>query len=182
VAGVRAGQSCNVGREQQALVSKDAFRDAMACLGAAVHVIATDGPAGRRGFTASAVCSVTDQPPTLLVCVKRGNDAHAALRANAVLCVNTLAAGQEAIAAVFAGLAGLDGEARFCHGVWDTQKTGAPALQGAVVSFDCRVTQVTEVGTHSVLFCEVEATRHGSVREGLIYFGRGYHPVGLAPA
>ena len=46
-------------------VSAPDYRDAMARLGAAVHVITTDGPGGRAGFTASAVCSVTDDPPTL---------------------------------------------------------------------------------------------------------------------
>ena len=51
---------------------KQTFRDAMACVGAAVNIITTDGPAGRAGFTASAVCSVTDSPPTLLVCLNRG--------------------------------------------------------------------------------------------------------------
>jgi len=146
--------------------------------GAAVNVVATDGPGGRRGFTASAVCSVTDAPPTLLVCVDRAHDTHPALRANGVLCVNTLASGQEDISAVFAGLAGLEGEARFRHGAWYTLETGAPVLQGAVVAFDCRVASVTEVSTHSVLFCEVVAIRHGSAREGLIYFGRDYHKVG----
>ncbi len=45
------------------------FRDAMSSLAAAVNVITTDGPHGRAGFTATAVCSVTDQPPTLLVCI-----------------------------------------------------------------------------------------------------------------
>jgi Conserved protein/domain typically associated with flavoprotein oxygenases, DIM6/NTAB family len=46
-------------------VDRDAFRNAMARLGSAVNIITTDGPAGRAGFTASAVCSVTDTPPTL---------------------------------------------------------------------------------------------------------------------
>ena len=46
-------------------VEKQAYREAMARLGAAVNVITTDGPGGRAGFTASAVCSVTDTPPTL---------------------------------------------------------------------------------------------------------------------
>ncbi|STV91815.1 flavin reductase RutF in pyrimidine catabolism pathway [Klebsiella michiganensis] len=50
---------------------KQSFRDAMAHVGAAVNIITTDGPAGRAGFTASAVCSVTDAPPTLLVCLNR---------------------------------------------------------------------------------------------------------------
>ena len=53
-------------------VSSQDYRDAMACLGAAVNIVTTDGRAGRAGFTASAVCSVTDDPPTLLVCMSRG--------------------------------------------------------------------------------------------------------------
>ena len=54
------------------IVDQQTFRDAMSCMGAAVNIITTDGPAGRAGFTASAVCSVTDTPPTLLVCLNRG--------------------------------------------------------------------------------------------------------------
>lgn len=44
------------------IVDQQTFRDAMSCMGAAVNIITTDGPAGRAGFTASAVCSVTDTP------------------------------------------------------------------------------------------------------------------------
>ncbi|SPW39702.1 oxidoreductase, flavin:NADH component [Escherichia coli] len=39
------------------IVDQQTFRDAMSCMGAAVNIITTDGPAGRAGFTASAVCS-----------------------------------------------------------------------------------------------------------------------------
>ena len=62
------------------LADKASFRDAMAHVGAAVNIITTDGPAGRAGFTASAVCSVTDTPPTLLFesfAYKRGVPAEA---------------------------------------------------------------------------------------------------------
>ena len=41
------------------IVDQQTFRDAMSCMGAAVNIITTDGPAGRAGFTASAVCSAT---------------------------------------------------------------------------------------------------------------------------
>ena len=53
-------------------VDKQSFRDAMSTLAAAVNVVTTDGPGGRAGFTATAVCSVCDEPPTLLVCLNRG--------------------------------------------------------------------------------------------------------------
>ncbi len=158
------------------MVTRQGFREAMARFGAAVSVVTTDGPAGRRGFTASAVCGVSDHPPTLLVCVNRQNESHAALLANGVLCVNTLAAGQEDISALFADAANAP-DVRFAAGAWYTLATGAPVLHGVVVSFDCRIAQVTEIGTHSVMFAHVLAIRHGSVHDGLIYFGRRYHPV-----
>jgi flavin reductase len=149
----------------------------MARLGAAVNVITTDGADGRRGFTASAVCSVTDDPPTLLVCCNRANDTHAALLVNRIMCVNTLAADQTDVSDVFAGARGHEGDARFQAGEWDVLQTGAPALRGAMVSFDCRITEVTSVGTHSVFFGEVVALRNGAARHALIYFARRYHPV-----
>ena len=154
------------------------FRNAMARLGAAVNIVTTDGPAGRAGFTASAVCSVTDDPPTLLVCMNRGSSAAAAVQGNGVLCVNTLRAGHEEISNAFAGFTGLEGLDRFNHGSWGVLETGAPALADAAVSFDCRVTEVLEKGTHSVLFAEVAAVRVSAAAGGLIYFSRGYHVVG----
>ena len=154
------------------------FRNAMARLGAAVNIVTTDGPAGRAGFTASAVCSVTDDPPTLLVCMNRGSSAAVAVQGNGVLCVNTLSAGHEPISNAFAGFTGLDGAARFAQGEWDVMTTGAPALCDAAVSFDCRISEVLEKGTHSVLFAEVVQVRVSAVVGGLIYYSRGYHVVG----
>jgi flavin reductase len=156
------------------LVNRQTYREAMARFGAAVSIVTTDGPGGQFGFTASAVTSVTDDPPTLLVCVNRKNDSHPALIANAVLCVSTLAASQEEISNVFGGRE-VEQAARFAVGEWHTLATGAPALVGAVVSFDCRIVQVTEIGTHSVVFGEVVAIEHGSEHDGLVYFGRAYH-------
>lgn len=162
-------------------VSREQFRDAMACLGAAVNVVTTDGEAGRAGFTASAVCSVTDDPPTLLVCLNRSARGSAAIKANGVMCVNTLAAGQDALSDAFAGKGGLDAEARFALARWTRLATGAPVLdEAAVVAFDCRITEIVEKGTHSVLFGEIQAIRQGKAGGALIWYGRGYHPVGQA--
>lgn len=158
-------------------VSKQVYRDAMARLGAAVNIITTGGPAGRAGFTASAVCSVTDTPPTLLVCANRSNDSYAAFKTNGVLCVNTLTHGQQDLSPVFAGMTGHALERRFDVGEWLTLETGAPVLAEAAVAFDCRITQTVEAGTHDVFFCAVEAVLVGARYEGLIYYARGYHRV-----
>ena len=97
------------------------------------------GRAAAPGFTASAVCSVTDTPPTLLVCANRTNDSYPAMKANAVLCVNTLAGAHEELSPVFAGMTDHTMEARFEGATWHTLLTGAPVLDGALVAFDCRI-------------------------------------------
>lgn len=160
-------------------VGSDQFREAMSRLGAAVNVVTTDGPAGRHGLTASAVCSVTDAPPTLLVCVNRTTTVYAALVQNGVLCVNVLATRHQPLSDLF-GRRGASVVERFAGGEWSVLRTGAPVLADAAVSFDCRISQITEMGTHGVFFCEVVAIALGSQPEGLIYFNRGYH--GLAPS
>ena len=154
-------------------MQKADYRNAMSRLGAAVNIITTDGPAGRAGFTASAVCSVTDEPPTLLICLNRAASVYAAFERNGVLCVNVLAPDHQALSGVFGGKTPMD--ERFAAGRWHAGVTGSPMLDGAAVSFDCRVVRSTPVGTHDVLFCEVAAITLGDTAHGLVYFDRRYH-------
>ena len=160
------------------MVERKEFRDAMARLAAAVNIITTGGPAGRAGFTASAMCSVTDTPPTLLVCMNKNVSSAGMFRENGTICVNTLAAGQQELSGVFAGFTGIEGEERFNFGNWDRLVTGAPVLEGAIVAFDARIADVVEKGTHLVLFAEIEAIRLGEgVEAALLYFARDYRKM-----
>jgi flavin reductase (DIM6/NTAB) family NADH-FMN oxidoreductase RutF len=154
-----------------------AYRDGMARIASAVNIIATDGPAGRTGFTATAVASISDSPPTLLVCLNRASASAARLVANGVFCVNTLSAAQAGLAEDFAGRSGLHGEARFGNGIWSVLATGAPLLEGALASFDCRLVEVRDIATHHVLVGEVEAIRIGTAGESLVYLDRAYRSV-----
>lgn len=158
-------------------VSPELLREAMARLGAAVHVVTTDGPAGRTGFTATAVCSVSDRPATLLVCLNSRSQITPVLRQNGVFCVNTLAAEAEVIADIFAGRTGVFMEARFETGEWGTLSTGAPVLATAVVAFDCRTVEVKAVATHNVFFAAVETVRLGPPGPALVYHDRAYKQV-----
>ncbi|MDH2344569.1 flavin reductase [Bradyrhizobium sp. SSUT77] len=155
-------------------IVREDYRDAMARLGAAVSIVTTDGPAGRAGFTASAVCSVTDDSPTLLVCMNRASSAYASVTANKIVCVNVLSAQQEPLSRLFGGKA--PARERFATAVWSTLETGAPVLADCAVAFDCQIANVTTVGTHDVLFCRVVALQTGPT-ENLIYLGRAYHSV-----
>ena len=163
-----------LGSEHLPTCDAASFRQAMSRLGAAVHVITTQGPAGKTGFTATAVCSVSDAPPTLLVCLNRKSDSASMLLGNKVFCVNTLAFGEEAIADTFAGRTGIKGPDRFAMGGWITLATGSPVLASAVVAFDCRTLEVRSVASHYVFYGAVEQVRLGPTSEALVYHDRLY--------
>jgi flavin reductase (NADH) len=74
------------------------IRNAMAHLPAAVNILTTDGPGGQCGITVSAVCSVTDTPPTILVCVNQNSAMHDVFRANGRVCLNVLGGEQQELA------------------------------------------------------------------------------------
>jgi flavin reductase len=172
-----AGAFEAIGPEPVVTVGAAAFRDAMCRLGAAVHVVTTAGPGGKTGFTATAVCSVSDAPPTLLVCLNRRSHGGPILRENKVFCVNTLGADCEAVADVFAGRTGATKAERFVTGLWSTLKTGAPVLAASVVAFDCRVVEIRAVASHNVIFGAVVDIRLGPAGPALVYHNRAYKRV-----
>ena len=130
------------------------FRNAMSLLTSAVSVVTTIGSTGRYGFTASAVCSVTDSPPTLLVCMNIASSSHTHFVENKILTVNVLAAHHQHMSKVFSSK--MSPEERFKYGSWTELETGAPVLKDALVSFDCQIEQIQEVGTHTIFICRVE--------------------------
>lgn len=152
------------------------FRDAMSLLTSAVSVVTTAGMADRHGFTASAVCSVTDTPPTLLVCMNKASRSHEHFVENKILTVNVLGAQHQHISNVFASK--MTSEERFKHGFWTELETGAPALKDALVNFDCEIDDIQEVGTHTVFMCRIVAIQQSQQDQSLVYFNRAYHQVG----
>lgn len=154
-----------------------AFRDAMAQVVSAVHVITTEGPAGRLGLTATAVASVSDTPPTVLACVARTSRTLAAIEASGAFCINTLPAQLAELAEIFASRRGIDGEERFMTARWGRLATGAPVLLDAVSAFDCRLIATHDVASHRILIGEVVGLGGEGRGAGLIYRQRRFGSV-----
>jgi flavin reductase (DIM6/NTAB) family NADH-FMN oxidoreductase RutF len=154
------------------------FREGMSRVAGAVHVVTTDGPAGRAGFTATAVTPVTDSPASLLVCINAAGRSARSLIANAVFCVNTLGGGDTAVADAFAGRSDLHGQDRFTIGRWGRLSTGAPLLTTSLVGFDCRLSDARLVSTHYVIIGEILGIHLGPSAPALVYRQRAYHELG----
>ena len=154
------------------LVDQTAYRNGMSRLGSAVSVVTTISGGKRYGFTASAVCSVSDTPPTLLVCINRASSSFPAFDGARHFCVNTLMPGQEEIANVFGGK--MPGIERFSLGDWQTGVTGVPVLANASVSFECELSNAVDEATHRVLFGRVIDIRENAEQATLLYCMRRY--------
>ena len=155
------------------------FKEAMSFLAAAVCVVTTRVDEEVFGFTASSICSVSAEPPTMLVCVNRESTSHAKLQLSGVLAINLLTSGHEALSRAFSSK--LRPEEKFRYGNWTELKTGAPILQDSLVSCDCNVESVTELGTHAIYFCSVQGIRFGASGKALVYFRRNYQGLEMTP-
>lgn len=147
------------------------FRTLLRNQAGAVAIISVGVPGARTGLTATAVCSLSDNPPTILVCVNKNASAHDPIKDAQMFGVNFLAADQQQIATVFSGQTEAQGEARFeATGPWQQMITGAPILAEAVASLDCQVLEQHSYSTHTIF---VGAVAGGKVREDtepLVYF------------
>lgn len=153
-------------------IDTDLFCAAMRNLAGHCVVIASGDDQQRAGLTATAVCSVTAEPPRLLVCINRNVYAHGVISQSGHLSVNVLSSDQEPVARRFAGMvAGVVGESRFDGESWNAGISGVPVLESALVSFECRVVESIPASTHDLFLCEViGAAGRMDQQDPLIYF------------
>lgn len=150
-------------------IDADAFKLGMRQLAAGVSIVTTRHSQGRAGLTATAVCSVSAEPPQLLVCVHQDSETYEAIRESGVLCINLLDQRHEGLARCFAGMTGKRGEARFVEGSWGALQTGSPKLEDAIAAFDCRIRDVLHSGSHCIFVARVVEVAARPGGEPLLY-------------
>lgn len=149
------------------MTSPAEFRQAMRLLPGAVNLIVTVDEGQAYGMTATAVCSLSVDPPMLLACVNRAATSHEPIRRSGRFTTNLVATDDEAIARAFS--AG-DMSARFSHGRWLDLPSGGRVLANAVVACDCRLVEQYPVATHTIFIGAVEQVVVNGDRAPLLYF------------
>lgn len=153
------------------------FRDAMRHVAATVYAVTTGHAGSRYGILATAVSSLSFDPPSLLVCVNRAASLHDPLLEARTFCVNVLGLGNRDVAEHF-----MDGQApdRFSVGAWEDIED-VPVLTTAQSSFICRTAHSHVFGTHSIFIGELVAAKHREDAVPLTYFDRHYIDISAAP-
>lgn len=129
------------------------FRRAMRRVAATVNVISLNVHGRPMGITATAVSSLSMEPPSLLACINRGAAVHASMADMANFRVNILHRDQEEIARMFADRTMED--LRFAAG-WEITADLPPRLVDAQASILCRRIDHHQFGTHSIFIGVIE--------------------------
>ena len=146
-----------------------AFRQALSQFASGVTVVTTRcGDGTPRGLTVTAFCSVSLDPPLVLVSIDNRSEAHDGF-AEGAFAVSVLAEGQEDVSRRFA----LPGTEKFAAAECEMGASGLPLIPDALAHLTCRVVTAVPGGDHTVYLGRVEDVK---VREGrpLVYHGRGY--------
>jgi flavin reductase (DIM6/NTAB) family NADH-FMN oxidoreductase RutF len=151
-------------------VTPDEFRSVLGRFPSGVTVVTTKaGDGSDEGMTVSAFCSVSLDPPLVLICVERTASAYSALTTGRGFVVNILSASQEQIARRFS-IVDID---RFEGVGYSRSPNGLAVLDDVLGIIECATFAMHEAGDHTIIVGEVEAARAQNGTP-LLYYRGGY--------
>jgi flavin reductase (DIM6/NTAB) family NADH-FMN oxidoreductase RutF len=154
---------------------RELFREVFGRFATGVAVITSAAPRGAGGMTANAICSVSLEPPLVLVCFQ--NDARTldTVRESGRFAVNLLAAGQRDVAGLFASKAPEEEKLlRVPHEL----RNGTPVIDGTIAWAVCDVQDLLAGGDHTIAIGEVMELGLGpGTGEPLLWFEGRYHTL-----
>lgn len=154
----------------------NAFRQAMRSVASAVYLITARGTEGDVGMTATAACSLSFDPMSVLISVNRSASMTRTLESTGRFVLNVLSSDDVDIANAFGSSAGK--ESRFAAGQW-YELDGMPALQSSLSSIACEVANTMEFGTHRIYAGAVKAVDNRSGRDELLYCNGAFRGLAI---
>lgn len=154
-------------RDDQAIALRQEYLSAMRNLASTVTIVTKANPDGPIGMTATAVCSLSADPPAIIICVNNAASLRPALHLGERFAVNLLAKGQADLATCFGG--GAARAERFGFGDWNHDGECAPFLENAMGALFCTVADIHEYGSHVIIVGRVDRIRRTEDLSPLLY-------------
>ena len=155
-------------------IDPDAFKKALRGWASGVTVVTSRAGDKVHGMTVSAFSSVSADPPLVLICANRASTTHGIIEEGGVFAVNILAEHQQEVSNVFASSKYED--SRLERVGWTEGATGAPIIDEALASLECRVRSAHHEGSHTIYIGHVESV-HASDANPLLYYKGGYRSL-----
>lgn len=147
------------------------FRRSLGQFASGVTVVTTRDQEGRpQGLTASSFCSVSLEPPLVLVCIDNRTEACRTVQEAGFFAVSVLSESQESVSRRFASA----GPEKFAGVDLVPGDNGAPLVTGALAHLECHVAAAHLAGDHTIFVGEVKRLASTPGRP-LLYHGSAYH-------
>ena len=159
--------------DNAALDLRARFRSSLRRLASTVALVTAAHDNRRGGLTATAACSLSVDPPLMLVCVNRRSRTHNFMRESDRFCINYLGTQHSELARLFA-LQVEDSESKFSIGTWGVSPFGNPILLDGLATIECSVHRRIDEGTHSVFIGTVLDATKRSDGDPLVYVQGGF--------
>ena len=153
------------------MIDAKTFKSVMRHLPGAVTIITSRLGAERVGMAATAVCSLSAEPPLLLACVNTTARSCDKIRRSGHFTVNLLSSSDVTIARHFSSA---DMHLRFEAGSWVDTAHGGLALTTARAAFECALAGDIPAGTHSIFLGRIEAATAHPEFPALLYVDGRY--------
>ncbi len=157
-------------------IDPDLFRQVMSQFATGITIVTTRAGPEIHGLTANAFCSVSLEPPLVLVCVDKKAHSHDLIHEGRNFAVNILNASQEALARRFS-TNNLPANERFAGIKFHTEATGAPILSESLGWLDCKLFAAYAGGDHTIFVGEVVALGRHQGDDPLLYFRSKYQKL-----
>lgn len=149
------------------------FREAMASFPSGVTIVTTTDADGRWwGFTATSFCSLSADPPLVLVCLAKRAECHPVFLSAEHFVIHVIPPEHTALALRFA----TRGADKFGDAAFEANHRGLPVLGSSCVVLECDVHHRYDGGDHTILVGRVEDTHLADERPA-VFFRRGFHQL-----
>ena len=157
----------------------ESFKAAMRHLVGGVSIVSVALGEERGGLVATSVTSLSNEPPSLIVCIRQSASVMPLLREAGRFGVSILAQDHREIADRFAGRDGSKGASRFAGADWIHELDQSPVLTNALASFECEVADMIDQFSHTIVIGRVTKSRATGGDGALVYWRAAYETVGV---
>ena len=152
------------------VASNDLFKELMRRFAAGVTLVTFNENEKFGGLTVSSFCSLSMDPPLVLICIDREIASHESLGKTETFGVNICNSEQGKLAWDFAS-SKIDKNELIKSLPHTLTKLGTPLLEGCLATMECKITQKYDGGDHTIFIGQVQEGKFDENAEPLVYYG-----------
>ena len=153
-------------------ITDDTFKELMKRFASGVTLITFENEGKYSGLTVSSFCSLSMNPPLILICIDKKIPSHKSLKNGASFGVNICTSEQGKLAWDFAN-SNIDKNELILsqnHRITDNK---VPLLNDCLASMECTIKEAYEGGDHTIFVGQIENGDFDEKSDPLIYYKSG---------